>query len=90
MNWPYTCPLRREIRYERATISSLGRNTHQNQVVLAERSKKATEIHGNLSIELKSLTIAGCISATIVVSSPKRNVKVSAELMTRAHLKPCS
>ena len=62
--------------------------THQNKVVLADSSKKATEIHGNFSMALNSLIIAGWISATIVVSSPKRNVDVSTELMIRTHLKP--
>ena len=60
---------------------------HCRQVPVAETAK-ATDIHGKVSIWPKSLTTAGWMSATMVVSSAKRKVVMRTATATRNQAKP--
>lgn len=66
------------------------RYTDQTRFVPAAATKKATDSHGSLLTSPKLSMIAGCTSATIVLSKAKRKVDARTEETANAHLKPCT
>lgn len=63
-------------------------DTDQTRLVPAAATKKATDNQGSLVTAPNRSTIAGCTSATMVLSKAKRKVDARTDATANPHLKP--